>query len=389
VKRGGKNTVISKAIGTVTEVGQTRAGVQELVVQSGDEVRLALNHINLTGVADVGDAVVINTTATELDLGSGGYDFVIHNLTRPLEPTPMDGHIVRLRYTPLQHTVLAVEEPASPHHEVMQSANSLHRMPVVCCGLHSQIAPVAAAIHHYTGGKCRVVYVMTDSASLALGVSRLVPLLSEAGLLHGVVTVGQAYGGDLEAVNVYSGLLAAKHVLGADAAIVAQGVGNTGTATAFGFSGIDQGIALNAVSSLEGIPIACLRLSFADPRPRHYRVSHHTLTVLSKVALSRCHVPVPALNPPQLWEVLGQLEEHGIAARHLIRVLDGSAGLEVLRRSHIHVTTMGRSMLEDREYFLAAAAAGAHAAEWATTSETLKQVGEESAGKGYRFSTGL
>lgn len=367
--------MISKAIGTVTEIRQTRAGVQELVVQSGDEIRLALNHINLTGVADIGDAVVLNTTATELDLGSGGYDFVIHNLTRPLEPTPMDGHIVRLRYTPMQHTVLAVEEPASPHHEVMQNAASLDGMPVVCCGLHSQIAPVAAALHHYTGGKCRVVYVMTDSASLALGVSHLVPSLGEAGLIHGVVTVGQAYGGDLEAVNVYSGLLAARHVMGADVAIVSQGVGNTGTATTFGFSGIDQGIALNAAASLEGIPIACLRISFADPRPRHYRVSHHTLTVLSKVVMTRCHVPVPELNPSRLWEVLGQLEEHGIAAKHLIRVLDGSAALEVLRKHRIHVTTMGRTVLEDREYFLAAAAAGAHAAELATTPETVKQAG--------------
>ncbi|MCS6950644.1 MAG: DUF3866 family protein, partial [bacterium] len=297
---------------------------------------------------------------------------VIHNLTRPLEPTPMDGHIVRLRYTPMQHTVLAVEEPASPHHEVLQSASSLDGMPVVCCGLHSQIAPVAAALHHYGGGRCRVAYVMTDSASLALGVSRLVPALSEAGLIHGVITVGQAYGGDLEAVNVFSGLLAARHVMGADVAIVSQGVGNTGTATAFGFSGIDQGIALNAVASLGGVPIACLRISFADPRPRHYRVSHHTLTVLGKVVLTRCHVPVPELDPPRLWEVLGQLEEHGIAARHLVRVLDGSAGLEVLRRRHVPVTTMGRTMLEDREFFLAAAAAGAHAADLAATPTSIQ-----------------
>lgn len=367
--------MISKAIGTVTEVRQTRAGVQELVVQSGDEVRLALNHINLTGIADIGDAVVLNTTATELDLGSGGYDFVIHNLTRPLEPTPMDGHIVRLRYTPMQHTVLAVEEPASPQHEVMLNATSLRGMPVVCCGLHSQIAPVAAALHHYSGGKCRVVYIMTDSASLALGVSRLVPALTEAGWIQGVITVGQAYGGDLEAVNVFSGLLAARHVMGADVAIVSQGVGNTGTATPFGFSGIDQGIALNAVASLGGVPIACLRLSFADPRPRHYRVSHHAVTVLGQVVMTRCHVPVPELEPPRLWEVLEQLEEQGLTAKHLIRVLDGSGALEVLRKGHVQVTTMGRTVLEDKEYFLAAAAAGAHAAELATAHESVQQAG--------------
>ena len=52
-----------------------------------------------------------------------------------------------------------------------------------------------------------------------------------------------------------------------------------------------------------------------------------------------------------------------------------AAALEVLRKHHIHVTTMGRSVLEDREYFLAAAAAGAHAAELAATPETVRQVG--------------
>jgi hypothetical protein len=72
---------------------------------------------------------------------------------------------------------------------------------------------------------------------------------------------------------------------------------------------------------------------------------------------------------------LGQLEEHGIAAKHLVRVLDGSAAMEVLRKYHIHVTAMGRSVLEDREYFLAAAAAGAHAAELVSTTQTVKQVG--------------
>ena len=49
--------------------------------------------------------------------------------------------------------------------------------------------------------------------------------------LAGVVTVGQSFGGDLEAVTVHTGLLAARHVLGADLAIVTQGPGNLGTGT--------------------------------------------------------------------------------------------------------------------------------------------------------------
>ncbi|MEK8105184.1 DUF3866 family protein [Micromonospora sp. M12] len=49
--------------------------------------------------------------------------------------------------------------------------------------------------------------------------------------LAGTITVGQAFGGDLEATTVHGGLLAARYVLGADLAIVAQGPGNLGTGT--------------------------------------------------------------------------------------------------------------------------------------------------------------
>src|SRR5258707_1372148 len=70
--------------------------------------------------------------------------------------------------------------------------------------------------------------------------------------LAGVVTVGQAFGGDLEATNVHGGLLAARHVLGADVAVVAQGPGNLGTGTTWGFSGTAVGEAVNATVALGG-----------------------------------------------------------------------------------------------------------------------------------------
>ena len=53
-------------------------------------------------------------------------------------------------------------------------------------------------------------------------------------------------------MNLYSALLAARHVLGADVTIVAIGPGIPGTATPFGHSGIAQGQALNAAHSLGG-----------------------------------------------------------------------------------------------------------------------------------------
>src|SRR5881409_1288353 len=126
--------------------------------------------------------------------------------------------------------------------------------------------------------------------------SRAVTLLREADWLEAVVTVGQAFGGDVEAVTVHSGLLAARHVCGADLAVLTQGPGNLGTGTRWGFSGVASGEAVNAVGVLGGRPVAALRVSEVDPRPRHRGVSHHSLTALGRVALARADVVLPAVE---------------------------------------------------------------------------------------------
>src|SRR5690606_18931997 len=62
----------------------------------------------------------------------------------PLAANPrVTGHIMKLRYTPLQVRVLAAEEPASPHHGVLAGVRDLGGMPVVVVELHSQLAPAA------------------------------------------------------------------------------------------------------------------------------------------------------------------------------------------------------------------------------------------------------
>ena len=75
---------------------------------------------------------------------------------------------------------------------------------------------------------------------------------------------GQAFGGELEAVTVWTGMLAAKEVLGADVIVVADGPGNLGTDTTWGVSALGSGNALNAAAALGGRPIPSLRISFAD-----------------------------------------------------------------------------------------------------------------------------
>ena len=53
----------------------------------------------------------------------------------------------------------------------------------------------------------------TDGAALPLWLSRQVHELREGGLLDTTITAGQALGGDLEAVNVFSGLAASSIAL--------------------------------------------------------------------------------------------------------------------------------------------------------------------------------
>lgn len=319
----------------------------------------ALAYPDLVGAPGVGDRVLLNTTALDLGLGTGGYALVAA-LPDRLPPDPVGpGHLVKARYTPLQTTVLGVDEQDSPHHDLLREADDLAGTPVVVADLHSALPAVLAGLRNDRPGT-RVGYVCTDGGALPSAFSRTVAGLREVGWLTGAVTVGQAYGGDLEAVTVHNGLLAARLVLGADVVVVTQGPGNLGTGTRWGFSGVAAGEAVNAAAVLGGRPVASLRVSEADPRDRHRGVSHHSLTAYGRVALARADVPVPAFPAPLGEEVDRQVA--GLASVHrLVDVpLDGL--LEALRASPVTLSTMGRGLDDDPAAFLAAAAAGRHAA---------------------------
>lgn len=350
-----------RAVGMVSAVEEFTPGVQWLQVDVEGKPRRALNYIMLTGEAHVGDYVVLNTTAVEIGFGTGGYDFVVcfqENSLSTSDPSDLSylsspqGLLIRLRYTPLQLALPAAEERFP---EAVQG--DLEGIPVVACGLHSQIVPALAGIR-MAKPDARAVYVMTDSAALPIGFSRLVAQLKSMDWMQAAITVGQAFGGDLEAVNVYSAMLLAKNHLKADVILVCQGPGNTGTGTSWGFSGIDQGLVLNAAGTLNGKPIATLRISFADARPRHRGISHHSLTVLSRVARVPCLIPVPMLPSPENETIRQQLEEAGITQRHTVRWVDAGEAFEYMMKQAAFVQTMGRTPEQEKAYFLAGCAAG-------------------------------
>ena len=156
-----------------------------------------------------------------------------------LPPDPqLSGHLVKARYTPLQAIVLGAEEDASPYRDLLADADDLGGTPVVTADLHSALPAVLAGVLAERPD-ARVGYLFTDGGALPAWFSRSLAQLRP--LLAGVVTVGQAFGGDLEATTVHAGLLAARYVLDADVAIVAQGPGNLGTGTPWGFSGVAVG----------------------------------------------------------------------------------------------------------------------------------------------------
>jgi hypothetical protein len=324
---------------------------------------LALAYLPLVGAPQVGDRVLLTVGALARGLGTGGYAMVTALPDRlPADPPPSTGHLVKGRYMPLQAMVLGVDEQDSPHHATLRDADDLAGLPVVVADLHSALPAVVAGIRT-ARPRARVAYVLTDGGALPAWFSHTRAALREAGWVSGSVSVGQAFGGDIEAVTLHSGLLAARHVLEADVVVVTQGPGNLGTGTRWGFSGVACGEAVNAIGTLGGHAVASLRVSDADPRPRHRGVSHHSMTAYGRVALLPADVVVPDLPGPLGAEVRSaarQLcEPHG---RHRLveQPLDGL--MDALRACPVTLSTMGRRLDDDAAAFLAPAAAGRYAA---------------------------
>ncbi len=346
----------------VKEVISDAPDLTKLIVETDGAEAKAVAYPDLTGSIAAGDEVIINTTAGELGLGSGGFHFVVWNLRNGDLDLPAGGHIMKLRYTPLQKNVLAVEEQAAGHTDELREFKDLRGMPVIVGTLHSQLGPAAAVFKKQAGMDKKLAYVMTDRAALPLALSDQVRELKRKNLIDVTVTVGQAFGGDLEAVNVFSGLAAAKAIAGADAAIVTTGIGVAGTETFLGFSGIEQGEIVNAVTAMRGRAVAIPRLNFADKRARHQGLSDQTVAALGLAALVTCDVPVPRMDTAKHEAVMMKLRMSGLAGRHRIEIISGDDTEEALEVFDLKPSTMKRGFDEEPEFFRAAGAAGLVAA---------------------------
>ena len=270
----------------------------------------------LTGEVEEGDDVLVNEQARTLELGSGGFDVLYANLTRGLGLPPQEGaHVMALPYTPGQAALRHAEETDA-------LVASLDGLPVVLCTLHSQVAPVCAAL----AGR-RVAYVQVPGGALPVSLSDTVRLLKERGLVGIACAVAPCLDADTQLVTVAAALAWAK-AQGYDAAVCSVGPGIVGTGSRLGHGAVALADAANAATALGGRPVLAVRTSDADARERHRGVSHHAEAV------------------QQL--ALGELV--------VARAADGEGWEEAT--AELPLSHMGRGPAEDPSFFRAAYAAG-------------------------------
>ena len=287
-----------------------------------------------TGQVEVGDTVLVNTQARDLELGSGGFDILYANMTRGLGLKPTaSAHVMTLPYTTGQEATRCVEERD-------RLADELDGMPVVCCGLHSQLAPVVAGI----GAGVRVAYVQVGGGALPVALSDTVRLLKTRQLLESAIAVAPCLDGDVQALTVASALAWAK-AKGFDVVVCGIGPGIVGSGSVLGHGGLAVAEAANAAAALGGQAIVAVRYSDGDPRERHRRVSHHTRSALRMVLGAREVAWPRGLDRD---EALGEVVEVDVKGWS-----DACAGLTL--------THMGRGPSDDPWFFASAFAAGRHA----------------------------
>jgi len=318
--------------GRVTAVVERAEGLSRLEVDGEPCVA----YPRLTGPVALGDEVIVNTQARELELGSGGFDVLYANLTRGLDLLPEGGaHVMKLPYTPAQNAWRHGEEGWT-------LPETLAGLPIVCCSLHSQLAPVCAGI----GAGRGVAYVQLAGGALPVSLSDTLRVLRKRGHVRTSIAVGPCLDADVECVSPASALLWAA-AEGFDVVVCAIGPGIVGTGSRFGQGGLDAAEAANAAAALHGTPLLAVRASERDARERHQGVSHHARAVL-ELCLGEVIAAWPAGYDAPPW----------LDPRVEIDVTGWEAACEGLPLAH-----MGRGSREDPLFFAAAFAAGRVAAD--------------------------
>ncbi|MDR7856160.1 DUF3866 family protein [Tissierella sp.] len=349
--------MISYRSGIVSSIVNEKGHITWIEVNINGHISKAVNYKDISGNICINDKVILNTTGVDLNLGTGGYHFVMFNFSNESRNLEGPGHIMKLRYTPYQMKCLVAEEEVSPYHEVFNEFKSLENHICIVATLHSMLAPISAMIK-YLNSNININYIMTDGGALPLHFSNTVSELKEKGIINNTITIGHAFGGDLECINIYTGLIAAKEILKGNVTIISMGPGIVGSGTKYGFTGVEQGSIIDAINNLGGRAVAVPRISFSDNRHRHRGISHHTMTILSEMTNTKAYCVFPYLEEAKVKFITDQIELSNIGQKHSVVFQDGEEILDAMNKYNLKTTSMGRTIEDDKEYFTALGAVG-------------------------------
>lgn len=364
--------MIEIRMGKVVKVLSESWEKTEVLLDIDHPVKKAVNYNLLTGKVSVGDMLYLNTTAGSLSLGTGGSHFVITNASCISLDHKPHGHGMKVRYTPMQVQISFIEEENKAEHDLYNVQMDLKGKVVIFGELHSMLPPACAFLKRYGNKKIKTAYIMTDHAALPLCYSDNVSLLKQNGLLDLTITTGNAFGGDKECVNIYTALQTASSV--ADVIIVTMGPGITGTGTKYGFSGLELALYIDLASRYGASCIYIPRISFADRRPRHYGISHHSLTVMSELLREPVFVALPIAEKQKLNFLLSQIRSMKLPLSIRLSIQDGRAIEGVMKAYGLETTSMGRGFKDDPCFFLAIGASCAKGLQLLSNNGNLKNI---------------
>lgn len=321
------------------------------IIRDNGNIEKAINYISFVPNLKINDEIIINTTAVDLNLGTGGYHFVIEkinnkNIINKKKKNKNFGHIMKLRYTPLQLKTLSLSEEQGKFHKEMKNIIYLDDMKVIFIPLHSLLAPLLISYNYYNRDK-KTVFIMAEGGGLNLELSNEIYQLKEKNLLDSTITIANSFGGDYEAVNIFTALMASK-LMKADLVVVGIGPGHVGTNTVLGFSGVEIAFYIQAVEILRGKSLLVPRISFTDKRIRHYLISHHTITLLKNLVINPIEVVFPNLKIIKNNIISLKKSRHKLFYYNINKIY------HILKESKYDFKSMGKTFKEDPIFFITA-----------------------------------
>ena len=319
-------------------------------VDLGDGPERAYVLTQLTGPVAVGDRVVVNTTAVELGLGTGGWHVVHWNLARDgwSDAGPRPRHQAALHEPAGRRRQCRGARERSPTSTTSTACRSWSPR----CTASSPA--VAVAFKHVARPAVGSRYVMTDGAALPIALSDLVcASCATADLIDATVTCGHAFGGDHEAVSVPSaprGRPPPRRRRRRRRRRWARASSGPAPGSA---SPASRSARCSTPPSPSAVrPIAALRVVVRRPRAAPPGVSHHTITTLRlacrdrvdrRRARGRAGRSKPAL--------LRDLGDAGIDARHDLVMVEPPDVLPLLGPDGLDIVSMGRPAATDAIMF--------------------------------------